>query len=70
MRRGTLVREGQQADEATRDLARITKQEAEAVHQSVGNARGRYPEYGTDSFERIQSSPSPSAGDLDPVQSG
>ena len=28
------------------------------------------PEYETDSFERIQSSPSPLAGDPDPVQSG
>ena len=27
-------------------------------------------EYETDSFERIQSSPSPLAGDPDPVQSG
>ena len=31
---------------------------------------GELPEYETDSFERILSSPSPLAGDPDPVQSG
>ena len=55
---------------ADRDVTAIVGHDVAIACRVTGaNRRGPPPEYETDSFERIQSSPSPLTGDPDPVQS-
>ena len=65
-----LASKRQEADESFSCVFKSATEKLGAMNVPVAVRRQCQPEYETDSFERIQSSPNPLAGDPDPVQSG